>query len=311
MSLEKYHRLYLLHDLRRLNWGYSGKLKLGKLAFPVLVRLSERSIEILEENGRFLVKIDFKEGPSIKVEVEVNSTNEMVASSIEESITKNLREYGEAICNGQSNKAQYPQALISIMKPLVRKVLDVRGEQCPVPEIASKKELMKMRPGEELEVLVDHPAAVNVTLPEVAKLMNCKYEIFNMGDYVSFIMLKLGNPVVHSLYASSLSERERLAELIKDTGFIAYLYVTFDRIVKQVPVNGLSESYLNFDGLTVVTSASIGRGWLLVSLVEGDKVYATMLDFSGERYWNEEALRNLDKVKGMGHVFYLKPSIPI
>ncbi len=37
------------------------------------------------------------------------------------------------------------------------KVLDVRGEVCPVPDVETKRALKKMKKGEILEVLIDYP----------------------------------------------------------------------------------------------------------------------------------------------------------
>ncbi|AWS00549.1 preprotein translocase subunit TatB [Metallosphaera hakonensis JCM 8857 = DSM 7519] len=296
----------MLADVRRLNWGYSAKLKLGKISFPVLVKAGKNSLDIVEEEGKFRVHLELVGEKDLHVTIRIEASNEVVRSSLEEGISRNLKEYAESICKFSKEKTPETPMITSFMKPFVRKVLDVRGEECPVPEIAAKKELTKMRPGEELEVLVDHPAAVDVTLPEVAKLMNCKYEMFNMGDYVSFIMLKLGDPVSNVRYVEALKTRQGIPELMKDMGFMAFLYSVFDKIVKQVPVDGLSPELLRFDGLSLVSSASIGRGWLLVALVEDEKILGVMLVMREQRLWNEDAISHLNKVKGIGNVFYLK-----
>lgn len=41
------------------------------------------------------------------------------------------------------------------------RVLDLRGEACPYPPIYTAQALAAMRPGEILEVLTDHPPAVD------------------------------------------------------------------------------------------------------------------------------------------------------
>ena len=49
------------------------------------------------------------------------------------------------------------------------KELDVRGEICPYPMMQASDALKKLRPGEGLEVLTDHPPAL-ITIPwEAAK----------------------------------------------------------------------------------------------------------------------------------------------
>lgn len=306
LNVERYKRLYMLSDVRRLNWGYSAKLRLGKISFPVLIKTGKGGIHILEETGKFRVSLVFNDHETLEVNVNVESSNELIRSSLEEGITRNLKEYAESICNKSEKENTDISSLVFMMKPLVRRVLDVRGEECPVPEIAAKKELSKMRPGEELEILVDHPAAVNITLPEVARLMKCRYEIYNMGDYVSFVMLKLGDPSIDEMYELGLTKWELIPQLIKDIGFIAFLYSKFDRIVKQVPIEELREDHFRFEGLTCVSSASIGGKWLAVGLVSDEKILGLMLDINGQRLFNEEARAKLGKIKGLGHVFYLK-----
>ena len=51
----------------------------------------------------------------------------------------------------------------------VDRVLDLRGEACPYPPIYTAQALAAMRPGEILEVLTDHPPAVD-TVPRFVAL---------------------------------------------------------------------------------------------------------------------------------------------
>jgi len=312
LDLEKYRRLYMLHDLKRLNWGYTGVLRLAGLSFKVFVRVSSDELEIVEENGRFYSSISFRRGKgNLQVRINVESPNSVLKESLLNTLTRNIREYGSLICS-KGRVESFPLGLIaSMLKPEVKKVVDVRGEVCPVPEMIAKRELMKIKPGEMLELLVDHPAAVEVTLPEVAKLFNSKYEIFNMGDYVSFVMLKLGDPSTHWQFAEALEERRGIEELMGDGAFLAYLYTVFDRVVRREKVEALSPSILRGEGLTMIAAASIGRGWHLTALVEDENVLGVTLNDQGVRSVNREALNRLSSIKGLGHTFYLRPSIPL
>jgi tRNA 2-thiouridine synthesizing protein A len=47
--------------------------------------------------------------------------------------------------------------------------LDVRGQVCPYPALRTKKELMRMAPGQVLKVMIDHPPAVDSVKREVEK----------------------------------------------------------------------------------------------------------------------------------------------
>lgn len=45
------------------------------------------------------------------------------------------------------------------------KVLDVSGEICPYPQLYTKRQLEKMRTNEVLEIITDHPPAVERAIP--------------------------------------------------------------------------------------------------------------------------------------------------
>ncbi|BAB65893.1 hypothetical protein STK_08810 [Sulfurisphaera tokodaii str. 7] len=70
-------------------------------------------------------------------------------------------------------------------------VLDVRGEECPIPETLAAKKLNKMTDGEILEVLTDHQPAVDVTLPYLAKRFGYPYIVIKKEDYYVVRILKL------------------------------------------------------------------------------------------------------------------------
>ncbi|MBO2521716.1 MAG: SirA family protein [Firmicutes bacterium] len=49
------------------------------------------------------------------------------------------------------------------------RVLDLCGECCPYPPILTMQEIQQMKPGEVLEVIVDHPPSVT-TVPTVVTM---------------------------------------------------------------------------------------------------------------------------------------------
>lgn len=70
------------------------------------------------------------------------------------------------------------------------KVLDVRGEICPVPLIKTVKEISKMEQGEILKVLSDHPPARR-SIPLEMKEQGHKFRIMNRGpDFEIIIEVK-------------------------------------------------------------------------------------------------------------------------
>jgi tRNA 2-thiouridine synthesizing protein A len=60
------------------------------------------------------------------------------------------------------------------------RVLDVRGEICPVPLVETIKELKKMRKGEVLKVISDHPPAKR-SIPLEMKERKQKFKLVEKG----------------------------------------------------------------------------------------------------------------------------------
>ncbi len=58
---------------------------------------------------------------------------------------------------------------MSDTKIVADRILDLRGESCPYPPIYTLQAIAEMRPGETLEVVVDHPPAVTNVPKEVIK----------------------------------------------------------------------------------------------------------------------------------------------
>ena len=60
------------------------------------------------------------------------------------------------------------------------KVLDVRGEICPVPLVETVKQIKKMKSGEKLVVISDHPPAKK-SIPLEMEQQGHRYKIKEKG----------------------------------------------------------------------------------------------------------------------------------
>ncbi len=68
--------------------------------------------------------------------------------------------------------------------------VDVRGESCPIPELAAAKKLKEMPPAKVLEVLTDHQASVDVTLPDLARGKGYAFYSERSGDLYRVFIAK-------------------------------------------------------------------------------------------------------------------------
>jgi len=68
--------------------------------------------------------------------------------------------------------------------------VDVRGESCPIPELTVAKRLEELQPAKVLEVLTDHQAAVDVTLPDLARGLGYAFYSERAGDLYRVFIAK-------------------------------------------------------------------------------------------------------------------------
>jgi tRNA 2-thiouridine synthesizing protein A len=68
--------------------------------------------------------------------------------------------------------------------------VDVRGESCPIPELTAAKKLKEMPSAKVLEVLTDHQAAVEVTLPDLARGKGYAFYSERSGDLYRVFIAK-------------------------------------------------------------------------------------------------------------------------
>jgi tRNA 2-thiouridine synthesizing protein A len=69
--------------------------------------------------------------------------------------------------------------------------LDVRGEICPYPQVKTVAALKKLSPGDELEVLTDHPPTLE-TVPAQAARLGYAADITEIGTAEWSIVLRKG-----------------------------------------------------------------------------------------------------------------------
>jgi tRNA 2-thiouridine synthesizing protein A len=68
--------------------------------------------------------------------------------------------------------------------------VDVRGESCPIPELTAAKKLKELPAAKVLEVLTDHQASVDVTLPDLARGMGYAFYSEKSGDLYRVFIAK-------------------------------------------------------------------------------------------------------------------------
>ena len=68
--------------------------------------------------------------------------------------------------------------------------LDVRGEECPIPELSAAKKLKEIAGPGVLEVLTDHQASVDVTLPDLARSKGYAFYSERSGDQYRVFIAK-------------------------------------------------------------------------------------------------------------------------
>ncbi len=64
--------------------------------------------------------------------------------------------------------------------------LDVRGKVCPLPLFYSKRKILELKPGEELEIISDDPTAKE-TIPKWSKIHD--QEVISIKDEKDFFRI--------------------------------------------------------------------------------------------------------------------------
>lgn len=68
--------------------------------------------------------------------------------------------------------------------------VDVTGESCPIPELTAAKKLKEMPDAKVIEVLTDHQASVDVTLPDLARGKGYPFYSEKSGDLYRVFIAK-------------------------------------------------------------------------------------------------------------------------
>ena len=301
LDVEKFSRIYMLKNVKKLYWGYEAELQLAKfITFKCLVSTKNNQVIITEKSGKFIIEINIDKDEVVRIKVK--SENPLLKEALELRIEKNLEKLKDVIPLVRANDKKR----VVFMKSIGDHILDLRGTVCPVPEIETKKKLIELKTGESLEVLIDNPAAVEITLPEVSRLFNCRYEVFDMGDYVSFVFYKLSSTPTRTEFLEAVESKngELLSQLIKNGVFRAFLYSYFDKIMRKITSDIIRKEDLRHETYGLITAAPIGRGWLLTAIVDKDKILAIRLDLDNQVLFGEEAIKRLP-IEGELNLFYL------
>jgi len=83
--------------------------------------------------------------------------------------------------SSESTRPQWAKADVSV---------DVRGESCPIPELTASKKLKELAPSKVLEVITDHQASVDVTLPDLARELGFPFYSEKVGDAYRIFIAK-------------------------------------------------------------------------------------------------------------------------
>ncbi len=294
-DLKRSAMVYGLKDLRRMDYGYSGKVRWMNTEMNVFASVKGDQVKITEENGKFMAIIDL--GEETNVRVECASISSVVFKPMEWRIARNLEKYSSFLNNVNVVKKENNKAK-SIFSVTKAKRLDLRGVTCPVPEIETKKAILSAKPFEVIEVLVDNPPAIRYTLPEVARCFNCRYEIEDDGDYATFTFVCGRNEGPLNFYD--------VKNIIRDERAIGRLYVHYDKVVDEKRVEVFSPTLLEVDGDAMIVASPEGRGWLLTAVVKDKKIVAARLDYGDTKLFDEDAVNMVTGSVGIIHVFYMR-----
>ncbi|PVU69312.1 hypothetical protein DDW09_04240 [Sulfolobus sp. SCGC AB-777_L09] len=220
-----------------------------------MIYVKGNELNIVEKNGKFTIVVLVSEN---KVNVDIRTSNVLLRETLKLRLEKNFGKYKDIVKVVKDEKPSKSKRVV-FMKSVGDYILDLRGLVSPVPEIEVKKKLIELRIGESLEVLVDNPAAVEITFPEVAKLFRCRYEVFNMGDYVSFVFYKLSTTPTRTEYVEAIENKDlkKIKEYFREGEFRALLYFYFSKIEKSITSNGIRRDQLKKDVLGLITAAPI------------------------------------------------------
>lgn len=69
------------------------------------------------------------------------------------------------------------------------KKLDCMGDFCPIPTLKAMNEIQKLKPGETLQIVVDHSCAVD-NIKEAMKDNVCDFQVNELANGIWEICLK-------------------------------------------------------------------------------------------------------------------------
>ncbi|AWR96764.1 hypothetical protein DFR86_03805 [Acidianus sulfidivorans JP7] len=287
LDLERSYKLFSIEKLNRLEFGYEAKMKIFKnFEFICYIRRQDDTIKIFEPNGKFKIFINISKNKIIKINYDgLSSLKDVLLSRI----TSLIRTYGKYIANGKKSAI-----CKNIFKPYVENTKDIRGFTCPLAEISLIKILENMNVGEKVEVLSDCVASTKV-FPTIAKELGFVSQAYNMGDYISYVFLRIKSHKISNVDISFDSYEQIGLSLLK-----------FSKIEKIEEYENFNDEILLYNKENITIGSPEGRGWFLIS--HGySKPREIRLEYKGKTLFNDDALSALNGEKGKFKIFRLVP----
>lgn len=298
LDLERNYRVYLfLRGARKVRWGYEVVVQFVKRKMLALAKVTRDSVEIIDPSGSF--DITFKFTPYRgKTRVEATWRSSFDIASVVESALNNIIRYGPLL---KPSPQRSSAGLRLTVNP--KGTFDLRGEQCPVVELKAKKIMSNFPAMTSLEFLVDHPAAVIYSLPDLAKSTQSSYVVIENDDYVSFIITAGAEPhcgdflarVRQSTSPSRLPDYDVCPPVVSEEGGI-------------ITSTGFHRDLIPESGEYFLVVSPIGRGWRSVLMVNSGKVTSAKLTLENSAVvYDQDALNFISSSNGEINVVYLRP----
>ncbi|ARM75256.1 sulfurtransferase TusA family protein [Acidianus manzaensis] len=286
LDLERSYKLLSLENVKRLEWGYEGTVKILKnIEFTCFIKKQDNSLKILEPYGKF--KITFKINNN-KIEINYDGISSLKNILINKIIIL-IEKYGKYFSKSVKRELKNN---INIFKDEAEVLEDIRGLSCPLAEISLLKILENMKTGEKIEVLSDCVASTKI-FPIIAKELGFISQAFNMGDYVSFIFLKIKDPKLPDFKVC-----------LKNYKRIALSILKYNKIEKIEEYSKFSQELLYYDKDNITVASPEGRGWFLISY-GNEKLKEIRLEYEGLTFFNDAAISVIDGLKGKFRVYRL------
>jgi len=176
-------------------------------------------------------------------------------------------------------------------------LVDLRGVYCPYGEVSIINILNGVKIGNSIEILSDCVAASKV-FPKIAEELGFRYEIYDMGDYASYIFIRYRKTDINE------PDLCKIKEGIRDYKYIASLFIYFNKIEKIEQYDEFCRDILDYDKEYLAVVSPRGRSWFLISYINKN-ILASRLEYEGVTFFDDCAFTVLDGLKGKFSVYRL------